>query len=312
MTRSSSSPEPRRKPSAEQSSARLGWVCVARHGYAPQPEAFATPSERVVERVVRPGKGPSPCLMTPHPERASNYTGITSGTARMSARSGSRASASVATSARIVTRCPPLASWLCKCARACLPPRMRRPPWLRAPASVPMGLPPCVYTIRIVLVYSQNIKDRYYGTNDPVANKMLRRAEEMPMLNPPVRPCAARTLHAVPAILTVLCGTLRYPYISVWCYAVLSTTRRPSCSTLACGLCTWRECRSGPSDARLDATRPDSAAGGYGHHHAVRGRHHRRDRRGGPPGPVLRVRPTLRRAARGMHMQPTTKPRARS
>jgi len=31
----------------------------------------------------------------------------------------------------------------------------------------------------------QNIKDRYYGTNDPVANKMLRRAEEMPMLNPP-------------------------------------------------------------------------------------------------------------------------------
>jgi pre-mRNA-splicing factor RBM22/SLT11 len=31
----------------------------------------------------------------------------------------------------------------------------------------------------------QNIKDRYYGTNDPVANKMLRRAEEMPILNPP-------------------------------------------------------------------------------------------------------------------------------
>ena len=235
MTRSSSSPEPRRKPSAEQSSARLGWVCVARRGYAPQPEAFATPSERVVERVVRPGKGPSPCLMTPHPERASNYTGITSGTARMSARSGSRASASVATSARIVTRCPPLASWLCKCARACLPPRMRRPPWLRAPASVPMGLPPCVYTIRIVLVYSQNIKDRYYGTNDPVANKMLRRAEEMPMLNPPVRPCAAPhtacgpcdshgTLRHSAALCdtpTFLCGAMRYSLLLVGPPAVL-------------------------------------------------------------------------------------------
>ena len=31
----------------------------------------------------------------------------------------------------------------------------------------------------------QNIKDRYYGVNDPVANKMLRRAEEFSKLTPP-------------------------------------------------------------------------------------------------------------------------------
>lgn len=31
----------------------------------------------------------------------------------------------------------------------------------------------------------QNIKDRYYGVNDPVANKMLRRAGELPSLVPP-------------------------------------------------------------------------------------------------------------------------------
>ena len=31
----------------------------------------------------------------------------------------------------------------------------------------------------------QNIKDRYYGINDPVAEKMLKRAEEMPTLKPP-------------------------------------------------------------------------------------------------------------------------------
>uniref|UniRef100_A0A061QTU5 Zinc finger ccch domain-containing protein 40-like n=1 Tax=Tetraselmis sp. GSL018 TaxID=582737 RepID=A0A061QTU5_9CHLO len=31
----------------------------------------------------------------------------------------------------------------------------------------------------------QNIKDRYYGVNDPVANKMLRRAGDMPTLTPP-------------------------------------------------------------------------------------------------------------------------------
>ena len=32
---------------------------------------------------------------------------------------------------------------------------------------------------------SQNIKDRYYGVNDPVANKMMRRAETMPKLEMP-------------------------------------------------------------------------------------------------------------------------------
>eukprot|EP00026_Physarum_polycephalum_P009049 Phypoly_transcript_09160.p1 GENE.Phypoly_transcript_09160~~Phypoly_transcript_09160.p1 ORF type:complete len:380 (+),score=68.30 Phypoly_transcript_09160:130-1140(+) len=32
---------------------------------------------------------------------------------------------------------------------------------------------------------AQNIKDRYYGVNDPVANKMLRRAEEFSKLTPP-------------------------------------------------------------------------------------------------------------------------------
>jgi hypothetical protein len=31
----------------------------------------------------------------------------------------------------------------------------------------------------------QNIKDRYYGVNDPVARKMLKRASEMPGLAPP-------------------------------------------------------------------------------------------------------------------------------
>lgn len=31
----------------------------------------------------------------------------------------------------------------------------------------------------------QNIKDRYYGVNDPVANKLLNRAKDMPSLDPP-------------------------------------------------------------------------------------------------------------------------------
>ncbi|XP_034254456.1 pre-mRNA-splicing factor RBM22 [Thrips palmi] len=31
----------------------------------------------------------------------------------------------------------------------------------------------------------QNIKDRYYGTNDPVADKLMRRADSMPKLEPP-------------------------------------------------------------------------------------------------------------------------------
>lgn len=31
----------------------------------------------------------------------------------------------------------------------------------------------------------QNIKDRYYGVNDPVADKLLKRAEAMPQLEPP-------------------------------------------------------------------------------------------------------------------------------
>ena len=31
----------------------------------------------------------------------------------------------------------------------------------------------------------QNIKDRYYGTNDPVANKLMQRAQTMPELEPP-------------------------------------------------------------------------------------------------------------------------------
>jgi hypothetical protein len=32
---------------------------------------------------------------------------------------------------------------------------------------------------------NQNIKDRYYGVNDPVANKMLKRLGEMPKMEPP-------------------------------------------------------------------------------------------------------------------------------
>merc|ERR1719427_38111 len=32
---------------------------------------------------------------------------------------------------------------------------------------------------------NQNIKDRFYGVNDPVAEKMLKRAEKMPKLEPP-------------------------------------------------------------------------------------------------------------------------------
>jgi len=31
----------------------------------------------------------------------------------------------------------------------------------------------------------QNIKDRYYGTNDPVADKLMRRAATLPRLDPP-------------------------------------------------------------------------------------------------------------------------------
>ena len=31
----------------------------------------------------------------------------------------------------------------------------------------------------------QNIKDRYYGINDPVADKLLKRASTMPRLDPP-------------------------------------------------------------------------------------------------------------------------------
>lgn len=31
----------------------------------------------------------------------------------------------------------------------------------------------------------QNIKDRYYGINDPVANKLLKRATTMPHLDVP-------------------------------------------------------------------------------------------------------------------------------
>ncbi len=31
----------------------------------------------------------------------------------------------------------------------------------------------------------QNIKDRYYGVNDPVANKMLARVDAMPRIEPP-------------------------------------------------------------------------------------------------------------------------------
>jgi pre-mRNA-splicing factor RBM22/SLT11 len=31
----------------------------------------------------------------------------------------------------------------------------------------------------------QNIKDRYYGLNDPVANKMMRRMTETTKLAPP-------------------------------------------------------------------------------------------------------------------------------
>lgn len=31
----------------------------------------------------------------------------------------------------------------------------------------------------------QNIKDRYYGVNDPVADKLLKRASTMPRLDPP-------------------------------------------------------------------------------------------------------------------------------
>lgn len=32
---------------------------------------------------------------------------------------------------------------------------------------------------------SQNIKDRFYGVNDPVAEKMMKRASTMPKLEPP-------------------------------------------------------------------------------------------------------------------------------
>ena len=31
----------------------------------------------------------------------------------------------------------------------------------------------------------QNLKDRYYGVNDPVAEKLMKQASEMPMLSAP-------------------------------------------------------------------------------------------------------------------------------
>ena len=31
----------------------------------------------------------------------------------------------------------------------------------------------------------QNIKDRYYGVNDPVADKLLRQSSDLPKLSPP-------------------------------------------------------------------------------------------------------------------------------
>ena len=34
----------------------------------------------------------------------------------------------------------------------------------------------------------QNIRDRYYGSNDPVADKIMKRAETLPSLNPPEDP----------------------------------------------------------------------------------------------------------------------------
>ena len=35
---------------------------------------------------------------------------------------------------------------------------------------------------------NQNIKDRYFGVNDPVANKMLNRVDNLPKLEPPEDP----------------------------------------------------------------------------------------------------------------------------
>ena len=32
---------------------------------------------------------------------------------------------------------------------------------------------------------NQKLKDRYYGVDDPVAEKLLRMADQMPKLNPP-------------------------------------------------------------------------------------------------------------------------------
>ena len=34
----------------------------------------------------------------------------------------------------------------------------------------------------------QNIRDRYYGSKDPVADKIMKRAETLPSLNPPEDP----------------------------------------------------------------------------------------------------------------------------
>jgi len=34
----------------------------------------------------------------------------------------------------------------------------------------------------------QNIRDRYYGNNDPVADKLMKRAKDMPALDPPEDP----------------------------------------------------------------------------------------------------------------------------
>ena len=41
---------------------------------------------------------------------------------------------------------------------------------------------------------NQNIKDRYFGVNDPVANKMLNRVDNLPKLEPPEDPRSPHSL----------------------------------------------------------------------------------------------------------------------
>ena len=61
----------------------------------------------------------------------------------------------------------------------------------------------------------QNIVDRFYGTKDPVADKLLRRAEEMPSMAPPE--------DKVPLLVILFVVKIAFKTITtLWCGGVTS------------------------------------------------------------------------------------------